>query len=86
MISGYDTAVALPSQGDREQLTRANIKQADILKGHISLRVAKVDNETGEIAGTFESEQPSDTDLGSREAEEILIRGLFYARVEPTPA
>ena len=86
VISGYDAAVGLPAGAESEELTRANIKQTDILKGHISLRVAKVDNETGEIAGTFESLQPSDTDLGAREAEDILIRGLFYARVEPTQA
>jgi photosystem II oxygen-evolving enhancer protein 1 len=45
--------------------------------------VAKVDNTSGEIAGTFESEQPSDTDLGAGEPKEVKIRGLFYARVEP---
>jgi photosystem II oxygen-evolving enhancer protein 1 len=86
MVTGYDTAVALPSQGDREELARANAKQVEPLKGHISLQIAKVDNATGEIAGVFESEQPSDTDLGAREAEEVRIRGLFYARVEPTQA
>ena len=83
VVSGYDSAVALPAGADSEQLTRANVKQAESLKGVISLQVAKVDNSTGEIAGTFESEQPSDTDLGASEAEEVKIRGLFYARIEP---
>ncbi|HIK08129.1 MAG TPA: photosystem II manganese-stabilizing polypeptide [Trichormus sp. M33_DOE_039] len=83
IVTGYDNAVALPAQADDEELTRANVKRAEILKGKISLQVAKVDSSSGEIAGTFESEQPSDTDLGSAEPKEVKIRGLFYARVEP---
>lgn len=83
VTSGYDNAVALPAQSDDKELTRANVKQAEVLKGKISLQVAKVDNSTGEIAGTFESEQPSDTDLGAKEPEEVKVRGLFYARIEP---
>jgi photosystem II oxygen-evolving enhancer protein 1 len=83
VVTGYDNAVALPAQADDEELLRANLKRAEILKGKISLQVAKVDNATGEIAGTFESEQPSDTDLGAGEPKEVKIRGLFYGRVEP---
>ncbi|MBW4634271.1 MAG: photosystem II manganese-stabilizing polypeptide [Iphinoe sp. HA4291-MV1] len=83
VTAGYDNAVALPAQSDNEELTIANVKRADVLKGTISLQVAKVDSSTGEIAGTFESEQPSDTDLGAKKPEEVKIRGLFYARVEP---
>lgn len=82
VTSGYDNAVALPAQADDEELTRANLKRAEILKGKISLQVAKVDSASGEIAGTFESEQPSDTDLGADEPKEVKIRGIFYARVE----
>lgn len=80
--TGYDNAVALPASADAEELTRANVKRTENLKGKISLQVAKVDSRTGEIAGTFESEQPSDTDLGSLEPKEVKIRGLFYARLE----
>ncbi len=83
VASGYDSAVALPSQADVEELTRANVKQVVGGKGEISLQVAKVDSQTGEIAGTFESEQPSATDLGAEEPEEVKIRGIFYARLEP---
>lgn len=83
VVSGYDNAVALPAQSDAEDLTRTNVKRAEILKGKISLQVAKVDNASGEIAGTFESEQPSDTDLGAGEPKEVKIRGLFYGRIEP---
>jgi photosystem II oxygen-evolving enhancer protein 1 len=86
VTSGYDNAVALPAQADDDELTRANLKRAEILKGKISLQVAKVDSASGEIAGTFESEQPSDTDLGADEPKEVKIRGIFYARVEPSRA
>ena len=84
VVSGYDNAVALPAQADDEELTRTNVKRAENLNGKISLQIAKIDSSSGEIAGTFESEQPSDTDLGAGEPKEVKIRGLFYARVEPT--
>jgi photosystem II oxygen-evolving enhancer protein 1 len=83
VAAGYDNAVALPSQADREDLTRTNVKRVETIPGSISLQVAKVDSRTGEIAGTFESEQPSDTDLGAAEPKEVLIRGIFYGRIEP---
>ncbi|AKG23675.1 photosystem II manganese-stabilizing polypeptide [Calothrix sp. 336/3] len=83
VASGYDNAVALPAQSDDEELTRANVKRTEVLNGKISLNIAKVNSSTGEIAGTFESEQPSDTDLGAGEPKEVKVRGLFYARVEP---
>ena len=83
VASGYDNAVALPSQADSEELRRANVKRVETGSGHISLNVAKVDNISGEIAGTFVSEQPSDTDLGAGEPLEVKVRGVFYARVEP---
>jgi len=83
VASGYDNSVALPADSDSEQRVRANVKSVDTRDGSISLQVAKVDSRTGEIAGTFVSEQPSDTDLGADEPEEVRIRGIFYARVEP---
>ncbi|WP_413175415.1 photosystem II manganese-stabilizing polypeptide [Anabaena azotica] len=86
VVSGYDNAVALPAQADDEDLTRTNVKRAEILSGKISLQVAKIDSSTGEIAGTFVSEQPSDTDLGAGEPKEVKIRGLFYGRVEANRA
>ncbi|MEH1891188.1 MAG: photosystem II manganese-stabilizing polypeptide [Nostoc sp.] len=84
VVSGYDNAVALPAQADDEELTRTNVKRAENLNGKISLQIAKIDSSSGEIAGTFESEQPSDTDLGAGEPKEVKIRGLFFGRVEPT--
>ena len=86
VVSGYDNAVALPAQADDEELTRTNVKRAENLNGKISLQIAKIDSSSGEIAGTFESEQPSDTDLGAGEPKEVKIRGLFFGRVEPTRA
>lgn len=82
VAAGYDNAVAIPSQADKGEITRANVKRVGTLEGHISLQVAKVDSSTGEIAGTFESEQPSDTDLGADDPEEVKVRGIFYGRVE----
>ena len=84
--TGYDNAVALAGKGEQGELARANVKLADTQTkaGKISLQVAKVNGSTGEIGGIFESEQPSDTDLGARPALEVKIRGLFYARIEPS--
>jgi photosystem II oxygen-evolving enhancer protein 1 len=81
VVSGYDNAVALPAQADDEELTRTNVKRAEILQGEISLQVAKINSDTGEIAGTFESTQPSDTDLGAGEPKEVKIRGIFHGLV-----
>ncbi|NEO29929.1 MAG: Photosystem II manganese-stabilizing polypeptide [Symploca sp. SIO3C6] len=83
VASGYDNAVALPSEADSEELVRANVKRVVSGTGKISLQVAKVDSDTGEIAGTFKSEQPSATDLGAEDPEEVKVQGIFYARVEP---
>lgn len=84
LTAGYDNAVALPASADSEELRKENVKRFQLDKGTISLQVAKIDSASGEIAGTFESEQPSETDMGSREASDVKIRGLFYARVAPS--
>ena len=83
LTTGYDNAVALPGSADSEDLRKENVKRFQLDQGTISLQVAKIDSASGEIAGTFESEQPSETDMGSREASDVKIRGLFYARVAP---
>ncbi|OKH39859.1 Photosystem II manganese-stabilizing polypeptide [Calothrix sp. HK-06] len=83
VASGYDNAVALPARSDAEELTRENVKRAQVLEGNVSLSVAKINSASGEIAGTFESVQPSDTDLGSGDPKEVKIRGIFYGRIEP---
>ena len=82
LASGYDNAVALPGRADDPQFSKANVKEFVSRKGKMSLNVTKIDGETGEIAGVFESEQPSATDLGAEEPEEVKIRGIFYGRVD----
>ena len=81
LASGYDNAVALPGRADDPQFSKANVKEFVSRKGTMSLNVTKIDGETGEIAGVFESEQPSATDLGAEEPEEVKVRGIFYGRV-----
>jgi photosystem II oxygen-evolving enhancer protein 1 len=83
LTSGYDNAVALPAGADKTEYIRNNIKNADSYQGEISLQITKVDQDTGEISGVFESEQPSSTDLGAEDPEEVKIRGVFYARLQP---
>ncbi|NJO41901.1 MAG: Photosystem II manganese-stabilizing polypeptide [Cyanobacteria bacterium CRU_2_1] len=83
LTAGYDNAVALPSRADDEELVRENVKSFDTGHGEISLQVARINAATGEIAGTFESIQPSDTDMGGKEPVDVKIQGLFYGRVEP---
>ncbi|XP_024366697.1 oxygen-evolving enhancer protein 1, chloroplastic [Physcomitrium patens] len=82
--TGYDNAVALPAggAGDEEELAKENEKNTAALNGNITFSIAKSNTETGEIAGTFESIQPSDTDLGSKAPKEVKIEGIFYAQLD----
>ncbi|MGD1849488.1 MAG: photosystem II manganese-stabilizing polypeptide [Cyanophyceae cyanobacterium] len=82
IASGYDNAVALPAQADSEELEKENIKSYDQGEGHISLQITKVEPDTNEIEGTFISIQPSDTDLGSKDALDVKIIGSFYGLVD----
>ena len=86
LTTGYDTAVALPAGGDTEELIKENMKSFEVGQGSISLQVEKVDSVTGEIAGTFECEQPSDTDMGTAEPSDVKVQGLFYGRIEALEA
>ncbi|MEN9208125.1 MAG: photosystem II manganese-stabilizing polypeptide [Gloeomargarita sp. GMQP_bins_120] len=83
VATGYETAVGVPASPDAPEFSKANVKIAEVAEGHISLQVAQVDGSTGEIAGTFESEQPSDTEFGAHEPHDVKVRGVFYARVRP---
>lgn len=82
LASGYDNAVALPGLADDKRFSNANVKEFVSRTGKMSLNITKIDGETGEIAGVFESEQPSATDLGAEEPEEVKVRGIFYGRIE----
>lgn len=75
---GYDAAEALPAK--RSQYEKS-IKDDSTSKGVLSLLIARINSDTREIAGTFECEQFSGTDLGAVEAKEVKIRGIFYAKV-----
>nr|BAF94214.1 33kDa oxygen evolving protein of photosystem II [Oedogonium obesum] len=80
--TGYDNAVALPARADSEELAKENTKSVAASKGSAAFSVAVVDPATGEIAGVFESIQPSDTDLGAKAPKDIKIKGLWYAQLK----
>ncbi|MEL6160010.1 MAG: photosystem II manganese-stabilizing polypeptide [Cyanobacteria bacterium J06627_32] len=79
---GYDAAVGIPIQADREKFSHQNNKSFEVKQGKIVLKIDRVNKATGEISGSFESQQPSDTDFGSKEAMPIKILGQFYSRIE----
>jgi photosystem II oxygen-evolving enhancer protein 1 len=82
LTTGYESAVAIPSiSSDDDELKRENVKRFLTGKGNISLQVTQIDGSSGEIAGNFESLQPTESDMGSKEPSDIKIRGIFYARV-----
>jgi len=85
-VTGYDFAHALPglqtgTEGDAE-LFKENNKKFDVLSGNIEFAVNKVNAEEGEIGGIFVSTQPSDTDMGSKAPKQVLLKGIFYGKVE----
>lgn len=82
--TGYDTAVATPAggAGDRDELGKENNKSIKPLVGKAVLSIAKYDPVTGEVAGVFQSVQPSDTDLGAKVPKDIKIQGLWYAQLQ----
>jgi len=84
--TGYDMAVALPGiqngeDGD-EELYKENNKTFDVTDGKIEFQIQKVNKEEGEIGGVFVSRQKGDTDMGSKVPKDILLKGIFYARIE----
>ncbi|PSO54009.1 MAG: Photosystem II manganese-stabilizing polypeptide [Cyanobacteria bacterium QH_8_48_120] len=81
--AGYDSAVGVYAGAYSEEYAKENVKRIESSEGEISFLVAKVNSDTGEIAGTFESNQPSHTDMGAVEPEEVKVRGIFYAVIEP---
>merc|ERR1711924_474551 len=81
--TGYDQAVALPAlqAGGDDSLFGENNKKFDVLDGNIELKVTDVNAELGEIGGVFVHKQPSDTDLGSKQPKEVLLKGNWFATV-----
>lgn len=85
--TGYDMAVALPGmeadggEGQDEIFKETN-KVFQVTDGAIEMAVQKIDATNGEMAGVFVSEQLSDTDMGAKAPKKILLKGVFYGRVE----
>lgn len=78
--TGYDAAVGIIAASDSEEF--ANVKRTDSGQGEAVFSIAKVDPGTGEIAGVFETVQPSDTDLGAKAPKEVKTTGIWYARLQ----
>jgi photosystem II oxygen-evolving enhancer protein 1 len=81
--TGYDQAVALPAlqAGGDEGMFKENNKTFDVLDGNIDLKVTSVNAELQEIGGVFVSQQPSDTDLGSKVPKQVLLKGNWFGTV-----
>ncbi|KAL4854101.1 Oxygen-evolving enhancer protein 1 [Chlorella vulgaris] len=80
VVPSYRGATFLDPKG-REEFLKENVKSAAAMKGQAVFSIAKVDAVTGEIAGVFESVQPSDTDLGAKAPKDVKITGLWYAQL-----
>ena len=86
-VTGYDQAVALPAlQADgaegQDELFKESNKTFDITDGSIEFEINKVNVEEGEIGGVFVSQQFGDTDMGSKTPKQILLKGIFYGRID----
>lgn len=86
-VTGYDMAVALPAMeadgGDgQDDLFKETNKVFQVTDGAIEMAVQKIDPASNEIGGVFVSEQLSDTDMGAKAPKKILLKGVFFARVE----
>jgi len=82
--TGYDQAVALPAMqaGGDEQMFKENNKKFEVLDGTIEFKVTGVNSELGEIGGVFVQQQPSDTDLGSKQPKQVLLKGTWFGTIE----
>ncbi len=82
LTTGYGSAVGLVPAGDDEDLIKENVKRYIEGKGSMELAITKVDPSTGEFSGTFTAIQPSDTDMGGKQAVDVKITGELYGRLE----
>jgi photosystem II oxygen-evolving enhancer protein 1 len=82
LTTGYSSAVGLVPAGDDESLAKENTKQYVDGRGAMSLSITKVDSATGEFAGVFTAIQPSDTDMGGKQAVDVKVTGQLYGRLE----
>nr|AUG32522.1 Photosystem II manganese-stabilizing polypeptide [Paulinella longichromatophora] len=81
LTTGYGAAVGLPS-ADNEELVVENVKRYVDGNGRMSLFINRVDPATGEFAGVFSAVQPSDTDMGGKQAADVKVTGQLYGRLE----
>lgn len=77
--TGYESAVGLQAVQDE---FKASQKTDELTKGQMSLRIARVDGLTGEMAGSFVSLQLSSDEQGTMERRPVRIQGLFYGQVD----
>jgi photosystem II oxygen-evolving enhancer protein 1 len=68
--------------GDDPRLLKENVKQYVDGTGSMSFSITKVDSQTGEFAGVFTAIQPSDTDMGGKQAVDVKVSGEIYGRLE----
>ncbi len=73
--TGYDWQVGLAAASQEDEYSRTNNKNLSPGKGSAVFSLAKVDPETGEVAGIFESIQPSDTEMGAHPPKDIKVTG-----------
>merc|ERR1711998_373991 len=50
--------------------------------GNVEFEIQNVNTEESEFSGVFVSAQPSDTDLGGKEPKKLLLKGIFYGKIE----
>ena len=82
LTTGYGSAVGLVPAGDDEDLIKENVKRYIEGKGSMELAITKVDPSTSEFSGVFTAIQPSDTDMGGKQAVDVKITGELYGRLE----
>lgn len=68
----------LGTEADGESVLNG-IQQHDERICNLLFGIVQVDPETNEIAGVFESLQPSDADLGSKAPKDVKIIGIWCA-------
>lgn len=78
--TGYQSSVGIYANQDSDEF--ANLKKTESSSGTATFTIAKVDPSTGEVAGVFETVQPSDTDLGAKEPKDVKTTGIWYARLQ----
>ena len=80
LTTGYSSAVGLVPAGD--DFASETVKRYVDGTGNMNFSITKVDASTGEFAGVFTAIQPSDTDMGTKEAVDVKITGQLYGRLE----